>query len=418
MAAARYTSRRCLERSSSLLAAAAASVTVRSYGSCSTVGSASNLKVALIGAGSEAGKNMALCLKQCSLIDELALHDLGSAVNRVRKDLSRCNTTCMVSDRDDVSLDNTLLNAKIVALIVSGSNLSREASEIERVVPKILQYCPKWLRRRQRKEELYRLRNAMKRADEKVAAEKCGEGASSSTTTEPYSWPMCAGFAAAKFCVSLCKAMKDEAGVVECAFVRSCLIPGLNYCGAPLRLGPNGIQRHLGLPKVSADECRQLEEAIPLIRRDIKVGERWDTEKFRARSVPNSRVAALFSITKATTRRNEALLRSQSRTRLQRHERRKSPLIMAKLYKLPGGARARERVYTRVYVLATSDFGKLLGQVEKTRSSIKISASERRTPVCSMQRRPAAVATLYFINIYVYMRSICLCAVRVIHQQQ
>uniref|UniRef100_A0ABD2XD98 Lactate/malate dehydrogenase C-terminal domain-containing protein n=1 Tax=Trichogramma kaykai TaxID=54128 RepID=A0ABD2XD98_9HYME len=162
-------------------------------------------------------------------------------------------------------------------------------------------------------EELYRLRNAMKRADEKVAAEKCGEGASSSTTTEPYSWPMCAGFAAAKFCVSLCKAMKDEAGVVECAFVRSCLIPGLNYCGAPLRLGPNGIQRHLGLPKVSADECRQLEEAIPLIRRDIKVGERWDTEKFRARSALNSRVAALFSITKATTRRNEALLRSQSR---------------------------------------------------------------------------------------------------------
>uniref|UniRef100_A0ABD2XE29 Malate dehydrogenase, mitochondrial n=1 Tax=Trichogramma kaykai TaxID=54128 RepID=A0ABD2XE29_9HYME len=350
MAAARYTSQRCLERSSSLLAAAA-TVTVRSYSSCSTVGSASNLKVALIGAGSEAGKNMALCLKQCSLIDELALHDLGSAVNRVRKDLSRCNTTCMVSDRDDVSLDNTLLNAKIVALIVSGSNLSQEASEIERVVPKILQYCPKafvalvarsvnsllpMLFERYKRdgrfendrlfgvlnyfstqassfaaqrlgidpnsvnvpivgggcpktavplfslttpaatfspEELYRLRNAMKRADEKVAAEKCGEGASSSTTTEPYSWPMCAGFAAAKFCVSLCKAMKDEAGVVECAFVRSCLIPGLNYCGAPLRLGPNGIQRHLGLPKVSADECRQLEEAIPLIRRDIKVGE-------------------------------------------------------------------------------------------------------------------------------------------------
>uniref|UniRef100_A0ABD2XD53 Uncharacterized protein n=1 Tax=Trichogramma kaykai TaxID=54128 RepID=A0ABD2XD53_9HYME len=89
---------------------------------------------------------------------------------------------------------------------------------------------------------------------------------------------------------------------------------------------------------------------------------------------------------------------------------------MAKLYKLPG-ARARERVYTWVYVLATSDFGKLLGQVEKTRSSIKISASKRRTPVCSMQR-PAAVATLYFINIYVYMRSTCLYAVRVIQQQQ
>ena len=87
---------------------------------------------------------MAFCLKQCSLIEELALYDDNSAaVNLVRKDLSRCNTTCITVDRDDASLDNALINDKIVALVVSGRDLSQEASVVHQLVPKILRYCPK-----------------------------------------------------------------------------------------------------------------------------------------------------------------------------------------------------------------------------------------------------------------------------------
>ncbi|XP_017788706.1 PREDICTED: probable malate dehydrogenase, mitochondrial [Habropoda laboriosa] len=80
-------------------------------------------------------------------------------------------------------------------------------------------------------------------------------------------------FGAARFCVSLCKALRHQSNVVECAYVRSCVIPELTYFAAPLELGPNGIQRHLGIPPLNDYECKLLEAAVPCLKKAIILGE-------------------------------------------------------------------------------------------------------------------------------------------------
>ncbi|XP_029044969.2 malate dehydrogenase, mitochondrial-like [Osmia bicornis bicornis] len=80
-------------------------------------------------------------------------------------------------------------------------------------------------------------------------------------------------FGAARFCLSLCKALRHQSGVVECAYVRSCLIPELTYFAAPLELGPDGIQRHLGIPPLNDYECNLLKTAMPFIKNAITLGE-------------------------------------------------------------------------------------------------------------------------------------------------
>ncbi|XP_012343989.1 probable malate dehydrogenase, mitochondrial [Apis florea] len=80
-------------------------------------------------------------------------------------------------------------------------------------------------------------------------------------------------YAAARFCMSLCKALRHQGNVVECAYVRSCAIPELTYFAAPLELGPNGIQRHLDIPPLNDYECELLRAAVPRIKKDIKLGE-------------------------------------------------------------------------------------------------------------------------------------------------
>ncbi|XP_051163976.1 malate dehydrogenase, mitochondrial-like [Leptopilina boulardi] len=81
------------------------------------------------------------------------------------------------------------------------------------------------------------------------------------------------GYAAARFCISLCKALRDQSEVVECAYVRSCVIPEVTYFASPLRLGPCGIQMHLGVPPLSDSECKLLQVAVPELREAIKIGE-------------------------------------------------------------------------------------------------------------------------------------------------
>lgn len=80
-------------------------------------------------------------------------------------------------------------------------------------------------------------------------------------------------YAAARFCMSLCKALRHQGNVVECAYVRSCAIPELTYFAAPLELGPNGIQKHLDIPPLNDYECELLKAAVPRIKKAIKLGE-------------------------------------------------------------------------------------------------------------------------------------------------
>ncbi|XP_023248027.1 uncharacterized protein LOC106641565 [Copidosoma floridanum] len=119
-------------------------------------------------------------------------------------------------------------------------------------------------------EELSKLMHAMRNSDNLVkssaAYEENGDG-----STDSSAW--CLGFAAARFSISLCKALRDEQGIEECAYVRSCLLPEIKYCGERLVLGPSGIQKRLGVPRLTSQECTALYEAIPEIQKNIALGE-------------------------------------------------------------------------------------------------------------------------------------------------
>ncbi|XP_011300504.1 malate dehydrogenase, mitochondrial [Fopius arisanus] len=112
-------------------------------------------------------------------------------------------------------------------------------------------------------EEISKLTYAVRMAEEEVTKEYNGMEKAS----------VAMGFAAARFCMSLCKGLQDQRGVVECAYVRSCVLPEVTYLTAPVELGPDGIQRHLGIPPLTNYECKLLGEAIPIIKNSIRIGE-------------------------------------------------------------------------------------------------------------------------------------------------
>ncbi|XP_076634346.1 malate dehydrogenase, mitochondrial [Colletes latitarsis] len=112
-------------------------------------------------------------------------------------------------------------------------------------------------------DEASRLTNAVRTTDEEISKMSTGK--------ESTSFAM--GFGAARFCMSLCKALRHQSGIVECAYVRSCAIPEVTYFAAPLELGPDGIQKHLGIPPLNDYECKLLKAAIPVLKNAITLGE-------------------------------------------------------------------------------------------------------------------------------------------------
>jgi malate dehydrogenase len=60
-------------------------------------------------------------------------------------------------------------------------------------------------------------------------------------------------YAAARFTDSLIKGMNGQEGVVECAYVES-NVTECTYFSTPLVLGPNGVEKNLGLGNLDAFE--------------------------------------------------------------------------------------------------------------------------------------------------------------------
>ncbi|KAJ3102945.1 malate DEHYDROGENASE, NAD-dependent [Phlyctochytrium planicorne] len=80
-------------------------------------------------------------------------------------------------------------------------------------------------------------------------------------------------FAGARFVNSLLEAsVGKKSGVVECSFVRSSAIDGLEFFSSPVLLGPNGVESILPLPKLSEYEDKLLAKAIPELQANIKKG--------------------------------------------------------------------------------------------------------------------------------------------------
>lgn len=80
------------------------------------------------------------------------------------------------------------------------------------------------------------------------------------------------GQAAARFGLSLVRALNGEENVVECAYVEG---PGdkARFFAQPIRLGKNGVEEVLGYGELSAFEEAALEGALETLKGDITTGE-------------------------------------------------------------------------------------------------------------------------------------------------
>uniref|UniRef100_A0A1B6FAK0 Malate dehydrogenase n=1 Tax=Cuerna arida TaxID=1464854 RepID=A0A1B6FAK0_9HEMI len=80
--------------------------------------------------------------------------------------------------------------------------------------------------------------------------------------------------AAAKFTVSLLRALMGEIGVCEYAYVRSS-VTAAKYFSSQLVLGPNGIEKNLGIGQLTVEEQAMLDAALPELMKNIEKGEKF-----------------------------------------------------------------------------------------------------------------------------------------------
>ncbi|XP_063220227.1 malate dehydrogenase, mitochondrial [Bacillus rossius redtenbacheri] len=118
------------------------------------------------------------------------------------------------------------------------------------------------------KDQLKALTERIQEAGTEVVKAKAGAG--SATLSMAY--------AGARFAFALCRALKGESNIVECAYVRS-NVTEAKYFSTPLLLGPNGIQKNLGLGKLSDYETELLKAAIPELKKNIAKGEEFVNKK-------------------------------------------------------------------------------------------------------------------------------------------
>jgi malate dehydrogenase len=85
-------------------------------------------------------------------------------------------------------------------------------------------------------------------------------------------------FAGARFVNSLLKALKGEKQV-QCAFVKSDAVPGVEYFSTPLEIGPNGVEKILGTGTLNDFEKKLVEGAIPELKSSIAKGVKFVTQK-------------------------------------------------------------------------------------------------------------------------------------------
>ncbi|MDP0559767.1 MAG: malate dehydrogenase [Candidatus Thioglobus sp.] len=82
------------------------------------------------------------------------------------------------------------------------------------------------------------------------------------------------GQAAAKFGLSLVRALNGEEGVIECTYVEGSGDMA-RFFAQPVLLGKNGVEKILGYGDLSAFEEKTLNAALETLRSDIKIGEEF-----------------------------------------------------------------------------------------------------------------------------------------------
>jgi len=82
------------------------------------------------------------------------------------------------------------------------------------------------------------------------------------------------GQAAAKFGLSLVRALNGDEGIIECTYVEGSG-DRARFFAQPVLLGKNGVEKILGFGDLSAFEEKTLNAALETLRSDIKIGEEF-----------------------------------------------------------------------------------------------------------------------------------------------
>jgi len=118
-------------------------------------------------------------------------------------------------------------------------------------------------------DELKKMTERIQEAGTEVVKAKAGAG--SATLSMAY-----AGYF---FAVNLLKALNGEKNVVQCTYVKSTVVPGVDYFSTPVLLGKNGVEKILGYGTLSAFEKQLLEKAIPELKKNIETGNQFVNKK-------------------------------------------------------------------------------------------------------------------------------------------
>uniref|UniRef100_A0A6I8PIE3 Malate dehydrogenase, mitochondrial n=1 Tax=Ornithorhynchus anatinus TaxID=9258 RepID=A0A6I8PIE3_ORNAN len=272
-----------------------------------TTSAQNHAKVAVLGAAGGIGQPLSLLLKNSPLVSRLTLYDIAHTPG-VAADLSHIETRANAKGylgpeqlpdclkgcdvvvipagvprkpgmtRDD--LFNT--NATIVATLASAcaqhcpeamvciiANPGLDPARVnvpvigghagKTIIPLISQCTPKV---DFPQDQLTALTGRIQEAGTEVVKAKAGAG--SATLSMAY--------AGARFVFSVVDAMNGKEGVVECSFVRS-EETECSYFSTPLLLGKKGIEKNLGMGKLSPFEEKMVAEAIPELKASIRKGE-------------------------------------------------------------------------------------------------------------------------------------------------
>ncbi|KAM0736850.1 Malate dehydrogenase, mitochondrial [Formica fusca] len=117
-------------------------------------------------------------------------------------------------------------------------------------------------------DQLKALTERIQEAGTEVVKAKAGTG--SATLSMAY--------AGARFGLSLIRALNGESGIIECSYVKS-NITDAKYFSTPILLGKNGLEKNLGLGKLSSFEQKLLDAAIPELKKNIQKGEDFVNKK-------------------------------------------------------------------------------------------------------------------------------------------
>uniref|UniRef100_A0A8C2S6L6 Malate dehydrogenase, mitochondrial n=1 Tax=Capra hircus TaxID=9925 RepID=A0A8C2S6L6_CAPHI len=268
-----------------------------------------NAKVAVLGASGGIGQPLSLLLKNSPLVSRLTLYDIAHTPG-VAADLSHIETRATVKGylgpeqlpdclkgcdvvvipagvprkpgmtRDDLFNTNATIVATLTAAcaqhcpeamicIISNPDLDPARVNVpvigghagKTIIPLISQCTPKV---ELPQDQLATLTGRIQEAGTEVVKAKAGAG--SATLSMAY--------AGARFVFSLVDAMNGKEGVVECSFVKS-QETDCPYFSTPLLLGKKGIEKNLGIGKVSPFEEKMIAEAIPELKASIKKGEEF-----------------------------------------------------------------------------------------------------------------------------------------------